>query len=417
MKQSTKRQKQQTVTMPRYLTRFACLGSACEDNCCHGWNVGVDPETFGRYQQVTDPDLGPLLRSSVVANQPEDGQYQDARAAAHIALKPDGACPLLTSDGWCGVQQKLGYRLLPMVCAGYPRVEHAIDGVRERAAVLSCPESARLALLAPDAMDLVEVDETVAPRIMVNRVAMASRRPDDPLRHFHVLRSCAIELLRRSEVSLEARLVVLGLALRRIGQHTTLTRADAQEIFHHYTSQLAPIQQELAGVEPQHSIQVGLLRDLVAQRLSMGVGHKGYQSCVERMLSALGLRDGRPDPEVLQTYADALQAYYVPYVAEHPHVWENYLLNQILSSSFPFRPDRSLFDEYVMLIVGYALTKLHLVGVAAFERRLNDQLVVEVIYSLQRSVDHNAKYLGRALDLLRRNDIIDMAYMGILIVS
>src|SRR5215813_7582033 len=29
----------------RYMTRFSCIGPACEDNCCHDWKVSVDHTT------------------------------------------------------------------------------------------------------------------------------------------------------------------------------------------------------------------------------------------------------------------------------------------------------------------------------------------------------------------------------------
>ena len=135
------------------------------------------------------------------------------------------------------------------------------------------------------------------------------------------------------------------------------------------------------------------------------------------MVQALGLHLSDEDTEAIAAYESALATYYQPYVEEHPHILENYLVNQVLASYFPFEGNRSFFDEYVMLVVRYALVKLHLVGVAAYERRLDDSLVVEVIQSFQRAVDHDERFLQHALDLLRLRNITSMAHMAILIVS
>ena len=35
------------------MSRFKCIGPDCEDNCCHGWQVDVDPRTYDRLIKVT----------------------------------------------------------------------------------------------------------------------------------------------------------------------------------------------------------------------------------------------------------------------------------------------------------------------------------------------------------------------------
>ncbi|MBI4213671.1 MAG: flagellin lysine-N-methylase [Chloroflexi bacterium] len=397
--------------MPRYLTAFRCVGGACEDTCCQGWNVQVDRPTFERYQEVAHPDLGPLLRSRVVANAPEKTLEHDA---AHIVMEADGSCPFLTPDRWCGIQQQLGAELLPTTCSAYPRVTAIVDGQVQRAAQVSCPEIARLALLAPDALDLIEVNAAPA-RAAAATIQAASRRPGDPLHHFDEVRARARELMRRREVSVETRLLALGLAMRKL-DGPTLTRAQVGEAFGTYSRQRPTIAEQVAGIAPRRSIQVALLRELTAQRLRAGSVSPRYQSCVDRMSSGLGLEAGDEAASVA-AYEDAVARFVAPYVAANPHVLGNYLVNEMLVTPFPFSSGSTVFENYVMLVARYALVKLHLVGVAAFEQRLDDALVVEVIQPFQRAVDHHRQFLDHAISLLRQNDVANMAYMAILIVS
>jgi lysine-N-methylase len=71
----------------------------------------------------------------------------------------------------------------------------------------------------------------------------------------------------------------------------------------------------------------------------------------------------------------------------------------------------------VLLVVRYALIKLHLVGLAASAGQLTDADVVEAIHIFQRAVDHDPNFLPHVLDLLRDNDVTSMAFMAVLIVS
>jgi lysine-N-methylase len=45
---------QPEIRSPRYLSRFRCIGPACEDHCCAGWGgIDVDPPTAEAYRQLT----------------------------------------------------------------------------------------------------------------------------------------------------------------------------------------------------------------------------------------------------------------------------------------------------------------------------------------------------------------------------
>ena len=128
------------VLRPGYLDAFRCIGSACEDTCCIGWNVHVDHSTYDKYRACSDSDLGPSLHSLITINEQStnDDDY------AKIAL--DGAaCPFL-ADGLCSIQKRLGEEYLSNMCATYPRVMNRVDDALHQSLDLSCPEAARVVL-------------------------------------------------------------------------------------------------------------------------------------------------------------------------------------------------------------------------------------------------------------------------------
>ncbi|BDG45061.1 hypothetical protein PcaKH35_34060 [Parageobacillus caldoxylosilyticus] len=76
---------------------------------------------------------------------------------------------------------------------------------------------------------------------------------------------------------------------------------------------------------------------------------------------------------------------------------------------------QNVLDDYIMLVIHYAMIKLHLIGMARFHRGLNKELVLKLIQSFTKVVDHNSLYLSRVYELLKENEFTTISYMAILI--
>lgn len=398
---------------PAFLSRFRCIGSECEDNCCHSWRVPVDRATFAGYQAIGDAELKQAARLKVLPEPPyraNDDQF------ASITLQEDGLCPFQTRDKLCSIQTKLGAEALSDTCLNYPRVSLLIGGVLQQSAKLSCPEAARLALLDPAAMEPAR-QQTSGARLQT--VVAQSGPPDDPRSHARLLREQSLALLRLPGTSVEVRMMTLGLAMRKLTEMQRFGASSASATFDQYTAAMPAIQEQLVGLAPRHSIQVELLRELLVERFAEEGpnGPSRYADLVQDMSIALGLgRDCLAGDEAVAAYSGALNDFYAPYIEQRPWVMPNLLSSYIYGSFFPIE-SASLFDDYVMLVVRYALIKLHLVGLAAHHGTLTDELLVQAVYLFQRAVDHDPRYLAHAFELLKKQDINSMAFMAILIVS
>ncbi len=139
-----------TALKPRFVERFRCIGASCEDTCCSGWTVHVDKKTYKAYRKESVPALERMMANMTRLEGMGDRAYGAIRTVGEQEL-----CPAL-HDGICSVQAHLGESYLPEVCHEYPRTNRSLDGQVEQAITLSCPEAARLALLAEDAFDFVE---------------------------------------------------------------------------------------------------------------------------------------------------------------------------------------------------------------------------------------------------------------------
>ncbi|HWJ95086.1 MAG TPA: flagellin lysine-N-methylase, partial [Telluria sp.] len=196
--------------VPRYATRFSCLGPQCEDNCCREWEVPIDRKTRDAYSRSLHPELGQKLRGAVFDPPGPRTKNDDGRLMWNAST---GNCFLL-KDGLCSVHKELGPTHLSHTCFTYPRHWMQVDGQRQETLYLSCPEAARLALLAPDAFEFVEAPIAV-------REDVASTHRFDPALDAALageLRIFCLNLVRLEGLAVWQRLALLGLFCEGLAQ-------------------------------------------------------------------------------------------------------------------------------------------------------------------------------------------------------
>lgn len=115
-------------------------------------------------------------------------------------------------------------------------------------------------------------------------------------------------------------------------------------------------------------------------------------------------------------YTEAYTNFYKPFMEEKEYIFESYLVNYVFKNLFPLNGEKHVFDNYVMLIVHYSMTKMLLIGMAGFNRgNFNNDHVVKLIQSFAKTIEHNNAYQKNIFNLLESNNFTTMAYMAILI--
>ncbi len=405
------------LLVPQYMRQFICIGSQCEDSCCIGWRVNIDHTTYRRYRRLRrEGELQQALNVYVKRNRsnPSESNY------AKIKLKSDNNCPFLNEERLCKIQLQLGEEFLSDVCATYPRTANQVNGVLEKSATMSCPEAARLALLNPNEMEFDEVTEPFETRNIINRqidthkLAVATK----PERCFWELRIFTIQVLQNRAYTLAERLIVLGMFYQKL--QNQIEAGQVEEIPHtiaSYTNLLNgnDLREELGRIPAQVTIQMELLKELTDERVVKGVTSQRYLDCFGQFMHGIQYTREELVEEIAARYQEAEEKYYRPFMTEHEYILENYLVNHVFRNLFPFSGAKDLFDNYVMMVVHYALIKMHLIGMAAFHQGLNEELIIKLIQSFAKTVEHNQQYLQHAFSLLQDNGYTTMAYMAILI--
>jgi lysine-N-methylase len=236
--------------VPRYVSRFSCIGPQCEDNCCSGWQVALDKKTFKAYRQATEPQLAARFATQLTRHGKDSGKLE----YGSIDLAPaTRACPFM-EERLCAVQKTLGESHLSHTCFSYPRMTRSFAGQPEQAMTLSCPEAARQALLAPDAFDFIEARIEARPD-MVGRVVT---KHGIALATMNEVRIFCLTLLRTAQLALWQRLAVLGVFCESLSTLLAEDRhAEVGALVQEFEALVGQGQalQALADMQPNHPAQ------------------------------------------------------------------------------------------------------------------------------------------------------------------
>lgn len=121
-----------TTRKPDYFDSFHCIGGACTDTCCAGWEIEVDEESCSRYLQMKGK-TGKRLRKELTVTEEE----------SYFALK-DGKCPFLNKEGLCELILAEGEDILCDICREHPRFYNWYGSHTEVGLGLCCEEAERL---------------------------------------------------------------------------------------------------------------------------------------------------------------------------------------------------------------------------------------------------------------------------------
>lgn len=117
---------------PSFLDQFKCIGSACTDTCCAGWEIEVD-ETTAQGYLAEKGAFGDRLRCEIGS---EPGEY-------FFKLK-NNRCPFLNKENLCDIFINLGEDRLCDICREHPRFYNWFGDYTEVGLGLCCEEAERL---------------------------------------------------------------------------------------------------------------------------------------------------------------------------------------------------------------------------------------------------------------------------------
>lgn len=134
---------------PSFYDEFKCIASECIDNCCIGWEIDIDENTFIKYSKINSP-LGDEIRSKITVS--EDG-------SKCFELSANDRCPFLNKHNLCRIIINCGEDALCDICKNHPRFYEWFPGVTECGLGLSCEAVCRTLLQDEKSFSLIEEND------------------------------------------------------------------------------------------------------------------------------------------------------------------------------------------------------------------------------------------------------------------
>jgi lysine-N-methylase len=399
---------------PRYGSTFHCIGSECEDSCCHGMSVLVDKKTYEKYQAFPEEKLGSLVKQYVSIN------MMGATDSLYARISPNSSnwCPFLSEERLCGVQKQYGAEYLSATCSTYPRALNSVENELEVSLYLSCPEAARQILL--DANSTQSVGDASSDGFRTDQFSRLATTDSEflhkPVRYFWEVRRLVVALIQDRGRPLWQRLFLLGILCRRLGEITSVEQDDVvPEILRSYRAIVATgaLRDEMERIPAQPAVQLDVVLRLIDQRIRAGSCGERFLECFEEFLGGIGYSPESTAASDAQHYVEAEARYGRPFFERHPHVLENYLLNYVYRTLFPFGREASahhtpqnIFGEYILMVTQFVLINGLLIGMAGrYREEFGEAHVVKLVQSFSKAVEHNPSYLKEIIKFIEERKL------------
>lgn len=351
--------KPKKVIIPSYAKGFECIGEACEDSCCIGWDIDLDKKTYRHYSKKF-PEY--IYRNRDFSDREVD--------YGRISVYDSHRCPFLDDANLCEVYKTIGEEALSNICYSYPRKFNYFNGRWEMSLYMSCPEAVRKLVSSKDPITFSELESRPVKYILSNNV-----KKDLP---WEDLRGMAIKTVQDRSLTIGERVLKLGESIL-----------------------------DEKGDPGQRTMD--FMRYAVESLSLTGDGNSPYFSSVTETLVDLFSRSEDPVPEQI------INSVLKPFIAEHSHMLEHYLVNSIFQDLFPYSVNGNEADGYIALVLRYALLVFYLAGKSLEDNNLVEEDLVAMIQAHDKALSHHRTLTLNLLYEFRRKNYGNREFISQLI--
>lgn len=384
-----KEQLQQRL-IPTYFNEFQCIGGACEDTCCAGWNINIDQKTFKKYKKEHNPAIQKELQKNIKRNRSAnatDFNYGQFKMNEH------NACSLLTTDGLCSVQNILGAAALCHTCAVYPREISTINQVFEKTLTPSCPEAARIILNRPEGLDFIEEEGL---EMITSYRNITHSNEENEL--FWKVRIFMIDALQNRNHSLETRLLVIAMFSQNYIELKPINTLTVETLLKKYDGylQMTDLHVLFQNIPIYYEKQLQFSEFILNHSSS-----KSFNNLTTTIKENLKFEQGKVSNKTIDTFKFALEKNYTPFISNYAFVLENYLVNAVFEKIKSPLPQH-IIDQFASICVDYTMLRLFMSGyLSNTESFLED--AIHIIQQYSKSLSHNSMYKSEITHILQQN--------------
>ncbi|MBS6042675.1 MAG: flagellin lysine-N-methylase [Clostridium baratii] len=394
---------------PKYLKEFKCIGGACEDSCCIGWDIDIDKITFRQYYKVKDQEMKKMFQKNVHNNeycQAPDVDY------GKVKLKKDKRCPFLDECNYCIIQSKLGEEYLSNVCTSFPRILNKIDGYYEMSLDVSCPEAARILLLKEEGIEFEENEENLGKHIISSEIDTKSKEFKNlPIKYFKEIRDLSIKIIKNRKFDLNRRLYILGEFINELEEELKYNYENVQRFIKEYD--INSVKDSYEKDDFSYLLQVDFFKKTMKYlNILNEVDSLSFKDYTKEVMTGFNFEDDNIS-KYANIYIEAFEEYSKEYMIKNSFIFENYLVNFIYNYMFPFSENQSVFDGYIMLLMRYSFIRFYLVGKYIVNKNESKEEIVRFIQVFSKSIGHHRNYLVNLLKYIKEKEFNNIEFVKI----
>ncbi|MGL4847777.1 MAG: flagellin lysine-N-methylase [Clostridium sp.] len=351
---------------PKYFKEFNCIGKKCTDICCVGWEIEVDKFTFNQYKNVSDDrEIKSELEKNIEVNLKVIDETIDY---AKILLNKEKKCPFLDVDSYCKIYKELGEEYLGNVCTSFPRILNKVDDIYEISLDISCPHAAEM-ILRREEITFAESDEELGKSIIWNKIDTSEKFNWLSVEFFSEIRRKSLEIIKNRSLDLDKRIINLGYFIKDVEEVYEIGEKDLKKYIEEYEF----IEYKIRG---DKTVDKAEFLQIIIKFLEV---EKNTDSIILINKTKELLREKKKEENFDEI------------------VLENYLVNYMFSSLFPFSEIESIFDGFIMLIVRYILFRVY------SSKNIDENILI--MQKLSKIISHNKNYAAEILNYVKDNEL------------
>jgi len=398
--------------VPDYILSFKCVMCA---ECCKRWRIDIDKRTVAKYERlaVEDADLALLMAEHLKKDKTGKGVIllKNREKKSGDAEQEPGAvdflvAPCLSGDGLCSIQKKYGLEALSDTCKIYPREIILTERGWEMALTYACATAAQT-LKEKRPVEFYQDPENFDFPSISNytmKIGNLIQRKKAGKTNYFEVEELLVDIMQSREMDIDARLTLAGLVVDK------LKDGDTAGVKRYLQNLDADLIDRLQTMPAQPLFMMKLVKEAVDKRLFDVITEKDIAKLVLIAYNQLKLLDEAIIPdEKVRRLTDGYHKYYKPYINNISHVYENYFVNFIFAKRFY---TYKYIDAYFLMVFFYTLVRFFTLCVCMHEERnVDEDMLVEVICAVERSIGHSSVYFEDVLRQIKQGEYHRLPYV------
>lgn len=393
------------VLKPSWYDRFQCKGGDCSYNCCQCWEISMSREEYRKWRKkkIVGRDVWDQTIELYSPDKKTDANY------AKFILDKENKCPMLTEEGLCQAQKKYGYSILSNTCQSFPRQNHRYLDQVECSMSLGCEKVLELLMEEKDGVLLVNGKKTFSPESRYGSYINQNKKRQRPaLGYYYDIQTLCIILLQLEEIPLEDRMLLLGMAIRRIDELTAEGRSvDIPAYIDRFIKELeqGEILGMLQGIKADNTLSV--YYSVLTGLMYLNNGDQYYGQVMERVCKRLNLninadlKNASEDKE--DSYKLEKELYhnckeqFQEWIQGKEYFLENVMISYMFYANIPFKDtEKSIWENYLYFIWVYSMLKVSLSTYLEAESTSED--MIHCCSVLFRKLGHNKSLFDKVIN-------------------